>query len=99
LGRVLIGPLGTYFGTKEEYDALQFEQRLGKNATVQVIQLDNWLGTVAKWAESEALRLIGSLVRLYSLFGECAGVAHFLIYSLDHFTPRVWRSPKIHLYL
>jgi hypothetical protein len=94
-----MGPLGTYFGTKEEYDALQFEQRLGKNATVQVIQLDNWLGTVAKWAESEALRLIGGLVRLYSLFGERAGAAHLFVYSLDRFTPRVWRSPEMLLYL
>ncbi|PVF96030.1 FAD-binding domain-containing protein [Serendipita vermifera] len=52
---------GTYFGTREEYDALQFEQRLGKNATVSVIQLDNWLGTVANWAENEALKLIGGI--------------------------------------
>ncbi|CAG8619718.1 11470_t:CDS:2, partial [Acaulospora colombiana] len=53
--------LGTYFGTREEYDALQFEQRLGNNATVNVIQLDNWLGTVTNWAENEALKLIGGI--------------------------------------
>jgi hypothetical protein len=60
--------VGTYFGTKQEYDALQFEQRLGRNATINVVQLDNWLGTVANWAENEALKLIGGIVGLLRLF-------------------------------
>ncbi|KAJ6561051.1 hypothetical protein DFH09DRAFT_921212 [Mycena vulgaris] len=38
---------GTYFGTREEYDALSFEQRLTKNATaVSVSVLDDWLGVL-----------------------------------------------------
>ncbi|CAG7854205.1 SubName: Full=Related to reticuline oxidase (Berberine bridge enzyme) {ECO:0000313/EMBL:CCA70426.1} [Serendipita indica DSM 11827] len=52
---------GTYFGTKEEYKALNFEQRLAQNATVSVTTLDNWLGTVTNWAENEALKLIGGI--------------------------------------
>ncbi|PVF98620.1 FAD-binding domain-containing protein [Serendipita vermifera] len=52
---------GTYFGTQEEYKALRFEERLAQNATVSVIQLDDWLGTVANWAENEALKLIGGI--------------------------------------
>ncbi|KAF7357043.1 hypothetical protein MVEN_01041100 [Mycena venus] len=55
---------GTYFGTKEEYEALNFEQRLSKNATVSVSVLDDWLGAVGNWAETEALKLVGGIVRL-----------------------------------
>ncbi|KAJ7221901.1 hypothetical protein C8J57DRAFT_1392465 [Mycena rebaudengoi] len=50
---------GTFFGTRQEYDALNFEQRLAQNATVSVTVFDDWLGTVANWAETEALQLIG----------------------------------------
>ncbi|KAJ7081118.1 hypothetical protein B0H15DRAFT_746677, partial [Mycena belliarum] len=52
---------GTYFGTREEYLALNFEQRLSKNAKVSVVELDDWLGTVANWAETEALKLVGGI--------------------------------------
>ncbi|KAG8810357.1 hypothetical protein FRC18_004098 [Serendipita sp. 400] len=52
---------GTYFGTQEQYNALQFEQRLAQNATVSIHTLDNWLGTVSNWAENEALKLIGGI--------------------------------------
>ncbi|KAJ6477489.1 hypothetical protein DFH09DRAFT_951960 [Mycena vulgaris] len=53
---------GTYFGTREEYDALNFEQRLTKNATaVSVSVLDDWLGVVGNWAETEALKLVGGV--------------------------------------
>jgi hypothetical protein len=53
---------GTYFGTQEEYDALNFESRLAQNATVTVHTIDNWLGAVTNWAENEALQLIGGVV-------------------------------------
>ncbi|KAJ7497965.1 hypothetical protein B0H11DRAFT_1998040 [Mycena galericulata] len=52
---------GTYFGTQEEYEALNFEQRLAQNATVSVTVLDSWLGVVANWAETEALQLVGGV--------------------------------------
>jgi hypothetical protein len=53
---------GTYFGTQAEYDALNFESRLAQNATVSVTTIDNWLGAVTNWAETEALQLIGGVV-------------------------------------
>jgi hypothetical protein len=53
---------GTFFGTRQEYDALNFEQRLAQNATVSVTVFDDWLGAVANWAETEALQLIGGIV-------------------------------------
>ncbi|KAJ7460835.1 hypothetical protein FB451DRAFT_1563275 [Mycena latifolia] len=47
---------GTYFGTRDEYNALNFEQRLMQNATVRkkrycvrVSVLDDWLGVVGNW--------------------------------------------------
>ncbi|KAJ7035579.1 hypothetical protein C8F04DRAFT_511931 [Mycena alexandri] len=52
---------GTYFGTLEEYKALNFEQQLGKNATVSAVVLDDFLGAVANWAETEALKLVGGI--------------------------------------
>ncbi|KAJ7105109.1 hypothetical protein C8R43DRAFT_1100144 [Mycena crocata] len=52
---------GTYFGTREEYNALNFEQRLSKNAKVSVAVLDDWLGAVGNWAETEALKLVGGI--------------------------------------
>jgi hypothetical protein len=56
---------GTYFGTEEEYKALNFEQRLSKDAKVSVTLLDNWLGAVGNWAETEALKLAGGIVCVY----------------------------------
>lgn len=50
---------GTYFGPKEEFDALRFEERLGQGVTTKVVVLNDWLGTVTNWAETEALKLIG----------------------------------------
>lgn len=57
---------GTYFGTRDEYNALNFEQRLSQNATVSVSVLDDWLGIVGNWAETEALKIVGGIVRLIS---------------------------------
>ncbi|KAF8166625.1 hypothetical protein K438DRAFT_1921468 [Mycena galopus ATCC 62051] len=50
---------GTYFGTLDEYNVLNFTQRLGANATTSITEVDNWLGAVANWAETEALQLVG----------------------------------------
>jgi len=55
-------PIGTYFGPKSEYDALGFQDKLGRNAVVKVVELEDWLGSVGHWAEDEALKLLGSVV-------------------------------------
>ncbi|KAJ7583353.1 hypothetical protein C8J56DRAFT_1005322 [Mycena floridula] len=65
---VVIFPLGmiisgTFFGTKEEYSNLHFESRLGKNANVTVLILDDWLSTVANWAEDLVMKMGGSICR------------------------------------
>ncbi|KAJ7089854.1 hypothetical protein B0H15DRAFT_274600 [Mycena belliarum] len=53
---------GTYFGTRDEYNALNFQQRLTRNATVVAVSaLDNWIGVVGNWAETEALKLVGGI--------------------------------------
>ncbi|KAF7317814.1 Reticuline oxidase [Mycena kentingensis (nom. inval.)] len=51
---------GTYFGTRDEFNALNFEGRLlGTNSTVSVV--DSWLGIVGNWAENEALKVVGGI--------------------------------------
>ncbi|KAF8166621.1 hypothetical protein K438DRAFT_252941 [Mycena galopus ATCC 62051] len=53
---------GTYFGTQDEFNALNFTGRLGApTATASVSVLDNWLGIVGNWAQTEALQLIGGV--------------------------------------
>ncbi|KAJ7132332.1 hypothetical protein C8R44DRAFT_612480 [Mycena epipterygia] len=53
---------GTYFGTRDEYNQLNFEQRLTKNATaVSVSVVDDWLSIVGNWAETEALKIVGEV--------------------------------------
>ncbi len=54
--------IGTYFGPKSEYDALGFQDKLAHNATVDVVEVDDWLGSVSHWAEDEVLKLIGGIV-------------------------------------
>jgi hypothetical protein len=55
--------IGTYFGPKSEYEALGFQDRLAHNATVKVTELEDWLGSVTEWAQGEALKLVGGIVR------------------------------------
>ncbi|KAJ7825391.1 hypothetical protein B0H14DRAFT_3468579 [Mycena olivaceomarginata] len=53
---------GTYFGTRDEYNTLNFEGKLTQNATaVSVSVLDDWLGLVGNWAETEALKIVGGI--------------------------------------
>ncbi|KAF7371028.1 Reticuline oxidase [Mycena sanguinolenta] len=54
---------GTYFGTEQEYRALNFEQQLTRtqNATVLTVVSDDWLGVVDNWAEEALLALSGGL--------------------------------------
>ncbi|KAH8829443.1 hypothetical protein DL96DRAFT_1668873 [Flagelloscypha sp. PMI_526] len=56
-GMIIQGNLGQYFGPKAEFDALGFDQVM-KNATGSV-SMDGWLGSVANWAENEAIALVG----------------------------------------
>ena len=56
--------LGTYFGTRDEYDTLNIEAQLGSGSLIQVDIIEDWLGTVLNWAEEEALQVIGSVVSL-----------------------------------
>jgi hypothetical protein len=53
---------GTYFGPKAEFDALGFEEAMGNKGSLKTAVLDDWLGTVANWAENEALQLVGGIV-------------------------------------
>ncbi|KAJ7272724.1 hypothetical protein B0H12DRAFT_1319893 [Mycena haematopus] len=55
----------TYFGTEEEYKALNFDKQLANdrhNATVLAVEVDDWLGAIDNWAE-EGLLLFGGGVR------------------------------------
>lgn len=53
---------GTFFGSQAEYDELDFEGRLTGDATdVAVGVLDDWLGAVGDWAETEGLQLVGGI--------------------------------------
>ncbi|KAJ7065289.1 hypothetical protein C8F01DRAFT_1125052 [Mycena amicta] len=53
---------GTYFGTRDEFDALNFTSRLeNQNATVTISTLDTWLGIVGNWAQTEALQVVGGI--------------------------------------
>jgi len=53
---------GTYFGTRDQFDSLNFLGRLSNsNATVAISTIDTWLGIVGNWAETEALQLIGGV--------------------------------------
>jgi hypothetical protein len=63
--RIIPSPsaLGTYFGTRDEYNRLNFEARLAQHATaVSVSVVDDWLGVVGHWAETEALKVVGGIV-------------------------------------
>ncbi|KAJ7623614.1 hypothetical protein FB45DRAFT_926242 [Roridomyces roridus] len=53
---------GTYFGTLDEYNALNFTGRLNQRVTnTSVTVLDTWLGMVGNWAENEALEVVGGI--------------------------------------
>jgi hypothetical protein len=52
---------GTYFGSREEYDALQLEKNFPGPQVAKVIRFHNYLGVVAHWAEEFALKLVGGL--------------------------------------
>lgn len=52
---------GTYFGTKEEYDAFQLDKKFPGNNDHKTIVFRDWLGVVGNWASTVALQLGGGL--------------------------------------
>ncbi|KAJ9306222.1 CAZyme family AA7 [Paecilomyces variotii] len=46
---------GTFFGTKEEFDAFELESHFPENQGSNVTVVQDWLGLVADWAEDAAL--------------------------------------------
>ncbi|GLA18506.1 hypothetical protein AnigIFM62618_006155 [Aspergillus niger] len=52
---------GTFFGTKEEYDALGLEDQFPGHTNSTVIVFTDWLGLVAQWAEQSILDLTGGI--------------------------------------
>lgn len=52
---------GTYFGTQEEFDALNFEEKFGENTNSSVAVFEDWLGLVAQWGQ-EIFLDIGSSI-------------------------------------
>jgi hypothetical protein len=51
---------GTFFGSQEEFDSLNISSRLPTSSEASV-ELKDWLGTVANWAEDLALELTGGI--------------------------------------
>ncbi len=52
---------GTFFGTKVEYDKLEMDKRFPGSKDHNTIVFRDWLGLVAHWGETVALRLGGGL--------------------------------------
>lgn len=52
---------GTYFGTKQEYDAFQMDEKFPGTDDKKVVVFRDWLGLVGNWAETVALQLGGGL--------------------------------------
>lgn len=52
---------GTFFGTREEYDAVMSSASFPGNASKHTIHIKDWLGAVANWWEEVALLLCGGL--------------------------------------
>lgn len=49
---------GTYFGTKEEFDAFQLEHRFSASTDSPSVEFDDWLGLVVHWGENLVLQPI-----------------------------------------
>ncbi|KKY31226.1 putative berberine bridge enzyme [Diaporthe ampelina] len=61
LGGIII--TGTFYGTEDEFDATGIHQRLPGNGTIAVT---DWLGSLAAWAEKEALYLASVSSNFYA---------------------------------
>jgi hypothetical protein len=52
---------GTFFGSRAEFDALNLQSIFPQAPTTSSVTLDDWLGTVAHWAEDAFLHIGGGL--------------------------------------
>lgn len=52
---------GTYFGSQEEYDKLGLEEKLPISPDHSTVELQDWLGVAANWAESVFLKGVGGI--------------------------------------
>jgi hypothetical protein len=52
---------GTYFGSQDEFDALNLTSVFPAATTSNVVVFDSWLGQVSNWAEDIALTLGGGI--------------------------------------
>ncbi len=51
---------GTYFGTKEEFNAFQLDHRFSASTSSSVVEFADWLGLVAHWSEDLVLQLFAN---------------------------------------
>lgn len=54
--------LGTYFGTRAEFDRLGIEEKLGNGSKSSIDTFENWEAAVLNWAQQEAINLVGGVV-------------------------------------
>ena len=52
---------GTYFGTEDEFNALDIGSVFPEFSDSKVVVFNDWLGIVAHWGETTALKLVGGL--------------------------------------
>lgn len=64
-GLNIVRRLGTFFGSEKEFKELGFEEKLAVNATSKSIVLDDWLGAVGNWFETEIVKLVGGAVGFF----------------------------------
>ena len=85
--------LGTYFGPRSEFDALEFDKKVASDASSSSVTADDWLGSVANWATQEAINLVGDIVSLgiHPNPMQCTwGLTTPLVDSLRRSTQRIW---------
>ena len=58
---------GTYFGSRQEFDDLKLEAKLGGRPKTSIDTFENWVATVLNWAQQEAINFSGGIVGLKEL--------------------------------
>ena len=57
---------GTFFGSRDEFDAIGFEETFANSEDSSVAIFDDWVGLVTHWAESLFLEITGAPIAFYS---------------------------------
>ncbi|PPQ77151.1 hypothetical protein CVT26_008097 [Gymnopilus dilepis] len=52
---------GTYFGSRQEFDDLKLEAKLGGRPKTSIDTFENWVATVLNWAQQEAINFSGGI--------------------------------------